>query len=480
MGKKKSAVFLILITIVIAVLCVACTVSFPFGIKNYHSVISIIPKDAELGGGYTAVYYPEGVISAEEYESTLGGYADEEKRAEYADKYSAHDGGAVYFEKEKVFGDGDGVSEDFKKSFENNVQAVRERFERKRIAGARVEVRDDYTVLVTVPELSETVGTAISLFASAGEVTVAYGSTDSKIIETTTRNTVNDYIKGAYSRTVQGTSYVAVEFTKEGRELIKKATAGAADSSSTMYFMVGDTTLINLTVSEQIDQSTLYISGSYTSDTAETVAILFDSALNGVQTDLSMSAGDLQQYSAGFGENTMTFVYIAFGAFMAVMAVFFLVRYRRLGFAHIYSYLAYFLSMVLCLAFIPFLYLSTGTLAAVAITSVLLCVSNVVTYEYVRKEYALGKTMTSSVKTGYKKCFWHIFDLHIAVALIAFIAYFIALTELRAFAFVLGLGAVFSGVCSLAVSRFCWAIMMAFSKDKGAFCHFRREEVDDE
>ena len=55
------------------------------------------------------------------------------------------------------------------------------------------------------------------------------------------------------------------------------------------------------------------------------------------------------------------------------------------------------------------------------LASVLLCVSNAVTFESARKEYALGKTMTSSVKTGYKKCFWKLFDLHIVVAIIAFL-----------------------------------------------------------
>ena len=88
--------------------------------------------------------------------------------------------------------------------------------------------------------------------------------------------------------------------------------------------------------------------------------------------------------------------------------------------------------------------------------------------------------MTSSVKTGYKKCFWKLFDLHIVVALIAFLVYAIALTGLQTAAFVLGLGTLFSGVATLLVNRFGWAVMMGTSKQPGKFCNFKREEVEDE
>ena len=457
MNKTKSAICLVLITILIAVLCVASTVSFSYGtdgMHTYNSFIRVMDKDAGMGGGYTAVYYPEGVISAEEYETNVKKEPDEEKRAEYEDKYTSYANGAIYLEKEKVFGkDTQEASEEFKTSFANGVSAITRRFERKCIPGARVEVSDGFTVRVTLPALAENPGTALSFFGYSGEFSVAYGSdldSASTIMPKKPSESIKEYVKGAYSRVSQDTAFVIIDFTDKGREAIKSATASAtSSSSSTMFFKVGDDQVIGLTVSEAIDQSTLGISGSYTADSADTVAVLIDEALNGVQTDLAMSVGEVKIYESGFG-----------------------------GMSLIYSYLSFALCMILCVAFVPFLYLSAGTVAAFALTSVLLCMSNIVCYEYARKEYALGKTMTSSVKTGYKKCFWHIFDLHIAVALLAFLIYAIALTELQTFAFVLGIGAVFSGVCSLAVNRFCWAITMIFNKNKGAFCRFKREEVE--
>lgn len=484
MGKKKSAIFLILITIVIAVLCVASTVSFPLpnSVKEYHSFVDVIKKDAAIGGGYTTVYYPEGVISAEEYENNSAAYGtNTEEKEKYRNEYAPYADGAIYLKKETVLDEsGEAVSEAFKTSFQNTVKALEERFEAKHLEGVRLEVCDGYTVRVTLPTTVESPSLLLGAFAYSGELSVAFGSESDKIIEETARHSVSEYIKGASSRVAQDTAYVIIDFTKAGRELIKNTTANAADSSSTLYVSVGDNTVINLSVSQQIDQDSLYISGSYTKESAEAIAIVIDKALHGTVAELELTAGSVLTYDSYFGANTTMFLYIAFGVLFLAMLVYFFVRYHGLGIAHLYGYLTYLICMILCLAFIPFLHLSLGSIAAVLITSVILCISNAVAFEYAKKEYALGKTMSSSVKTGYGKCFWHIFDLHIILALVAFLTFAVALTELQVFAFVLGIGTVFSGVCSLAVTRFVWAITMPFSKRKDKFCNFKHEEEDDD
>lgn len=484
MGKKKSAVFLILITILIAVLCVASTVSFPLpnSVKEYHSFVDVIKKDAAVGGGYSTVYYPDGVISAEDFEKNSAAYGtNTEAEKKYRDRYVSHADGAIYLEKDVVLNEtGEAVSESFKSSFGDTVKALEERFEAKHLAGARLEVCDDYTIRATLPATVQSPSLIFGAFAYDGELTVAYGTESDKIIEETARHSVGEYLKGAYSRVAQDTAYVVVDFTKAGRELIKNTTANAAESSSTLYVMVGDNTLIDLKVSQQIDQDSLFISGSYTAESAEAIAIVIDKALNGTVSELNLTAASVQSYDSYFGENTVLFLYISFGVLFLAMLVFFFVRYHGLGIAHLYGYLSYLICMILCLAFIPFLHLSLGSVAAVLLTSVLLCASNAVAFEYAKKEYALGKTMTSSVKTGYGKCFWHLFDLHIVLALVAFLTYAIALTELQVFAFVLGIGTLFSGICTLVITRFIWAITMPFAKKKDKFCNFKHEEDDDD
>ena len=496
MGKVKSAIVLTLITIVIAVLCVVCFVPFPCdgnGLNYFNSILGIAEKDAELGryligeteyvgGSYSAVYYPEGVISGRDYENDLAAAAEDEKE-EFAADYQAYAGGAIYLEKDTVL-DGTEVSESFKEDFSRAVSLLEERFERLHLSGASVRIADDYTVKVSLPASYALAGAAFEYLGRMGEFTVSFGS-DEASAETIipaqrgTQHPASYYIKNISSRTASGVSYVILDMTDEGREAIADATEGA--SSSYLYFNIGGEALITLTVSEQIDQGSLYISGSYDKDSSELVATIVDTAIeSGTENDLSLSVGEMHRENASFGNDALVMLYIALGVLLAASAVFFFVRYGRLGFAHLYTMLTYLIAMTLCLWAIDFLTIGVGTVLAVLAGAVVLSISDAMAYEYARREFATGKTMTFAVKSGYKKCFWHIFDAHIVLAALGFITYFIALTELAAFAFTLGIAMFFSGLCTLAVDRFCWYIMMPFAKDKAKFCRFKREEVEED
>lgn len=496
MGKIKSAICITLFTLIIAALCFVCTVSFSYGtdgMYTFNSILRMTAKDADLGGaygsdgymggGYSAVYYPDGVISAKEYEDNLGGYEEgSAKQEEYRDQYVAYENGAIYLDKDIVCGGKEEPTESFKEAFESTREVLANRYASLKKDGVRLEVRDGYTFRVFLAkDIMDSELFAFTANAYMGEFTVRYGSdadSATTIMPERSNKTIGDYFKGASARTsADGTAYVVLDFTEEGQEVVKTQTA----SSNTMYFMVGENTVIPLTVSEQIDQATLYISGSYTGETAEICATVINTVLNETNDSvLELSVSDALEYGALYGENALTGLYIAFAVLFVAMAVFFFVRYHLLGFVHLYTYLLFFFVMVLCVWSIPFVYLSVESLVAFLICSLLLGVSNVVTFECARGEFALGKTMTSSVKTGYKKCFWHLFDLHIVLAVLSFIMFGIGLSNLSLFAFVLGLGTVFSGLCTLGLNRFMWAIMMAFTPNKGKFCNFKRTEVEDD
>ena len=501
MGKIKSAICVTLFTLLIAALCFLCTVSFSYGqdgVHTFNSVLRMTAKDADLGaaygsdgylgGGYTAVYYPEGVISGKEFRDNLGAYEEgSEEYNDYLNDYVPYANGTLYLEKESVCDGGTEPGEDFKTNFRNTFELVQKRYAALRKDGVRLDVRDDYTMGVFLPKdvmTNELYAFAANAFI--GDFTVRYGSdADSAevILPARINKTIRDYVKNVSSRTsADGTAYLVISFTKEGREVIKDKTSGAGSSSSTMFFMVAENSVVPLTVSQEIDQSTLFISGSYTAESASTCATVLNTVLKSdkIENTLELTVGEAYQHEALYGGNSLYGLYIAFGVCFVAMMVFFFVRYRALAFVHMYTYLIFLFAMILCVWSIPFLYLSTETFLAFLLASVVFSVSNVIVFEYARKEYALGKTIVSSVKTAYKRTFWHVFDLHIVIAALAFIVFGIGLTNLSAFAFVLGLGTVFSGFASLGLNRFMWAIMMAFTPKKAQFCNFKREEVEDD
>ena len=504
MGKKKSAFLLALYTLLIALLCFICVASFNYGengMYTFSSILDLTKKDADLGaeyganatyngGGYSAVYYPEGVISAETYENELAGIADEAERAKYEAKYRAYQGGTLYLEVETACDEEGAVLESFASAFASAKEMFAARVARLNMDGARVSVRDDYTVEVFLPAMMENEYYALSRLVFTGELSIRYGASEDAAADAFSikrGETVADYVKSVSSAAGGGTHYLAVHFTDAGREAIAKTTAsaGSTDSesgSSTtnyLYFYVGDTAILSLTIGEPVADD-LYISGSYTGETANVTAILLDSAIQGGTNDLSFTAGDALQIPAGYGENALMWLYISYGVVFVAMMAFFFVRYRALAFAQLYTYLLFTACTLLCVWAIPFLYLSVETYVAFLFTSLMLSAGNAMTFEAARKEYALGKTYASSVKTGYKKCLWKLIDLHIVVAVFAFLVYAIALPGIQTAAFVMGLTAVFSGLGVLLFNRFTWAMVAALSKKSGKLGNFKREEIEDE
>ncbi len=531
MGKVKSAVFIAFYTLLIAVLGFVCFVSFPYGENNLHkfnSVLSLTQKDADLGaaygsgddaylgGGYVGVYYPEGVVSAKEYEENLAGYealvvsyteqvaaetnavkkAELEDRLEkatetfedYKDNYVAY-GNALYLFKgddnaDGIVGEDNLPSEEFKTSFAAARDTIVNRYAHLRQDGVRVDVRDEYSIRVFVPQEMDSEQTALVYLGYTGALTVKYGSnadTAEQIMPVRSSDSITDYVKSVESVTRNNSSYVHIKLTKEGKKILSEKTSGASsESSNTIYFNVGDQSVISLSVSEPLTDDVYVSSSAYTREVALTVATLLDSALGGSESDIAFSLGGTYVLEGAYGNNALTYMYIAFGICAALMLVFFFVRYHLLGFVHLYTCLLFTIATVLCVWSIPFLTLSVETFTAFMLMLGVLSLSDAVTFEYARKEYELGKTIGSSVKTGYKKCTWHLFDLHIVLALIGFVGFGIAITNITSFLFTIGLLAVFSGLGSLAINRFTWATMMALAKNKRAFCNFKVEESDDE
>ncbi len=504
MGKKKSAAYLVLITVLILGLCLMCFLPFFYGgVKGFNPFPSMSGKDALLGngfadgyttdggddyigGGYSFVFYPEGVIPLSDYEDNLESKTGDEQ-TKYAEKYQTF--GELCIEKELLGEDGK-PGEDFLAAFDAAVCQFRTRVRELNLENAALDIVNDYSVRVFLPDLGNRT-TQFSVFRAVGtmgEFTLSYGSSaDSATPLSYSRKengefeTINDYVDGAYSMVRGGTSYVVIRFTSKGRDMLQSWTSDAANSSVTIYFKIGDTVLIPLTINETITEKSLPISGSYTSDSAHAIALAIDTAVNSTPTDLSFTAYSGARHEALFGGLALTLCYVAFGVIALAMLAFFFVRYHLLGFVQLYSFLIYLLPMIVLIWGIPFLHIGIETFLAVLFGAALLSFSNIAVFESARKEFALGKTIASSVKASYKKHFWGVFDVHVIVALLAFVTYFISITQLSVFAFTLGLGAVLSGLISLAVGRLNWAAMMSLAKNKGAFCNFKRgEDTDDE
>ena len=139
MGKKKSVVLMVIISIVLIALTVFTVCPsfwFPWndGLKGWNSVLAeSVDFGSDYKGGYYAYYYPEGVISEAEYKDNYDAYvgdADPENEKEYADRHIQH--GGLYLDKEAEFIMEKGeVSSEFIEEMKTLREVIADRFSKK-------------------------------------------------------------------------------------------------------------------------------------------------------------------------------------------------------------------------------------------------------------------------------------------------------------------------------------------------------------
>ncbi len=509
MGKRKSVVLMTLLTIVIIVLT-AITVlpgfSFPGNsVTKWNPAIKQYDLGADLGGGYYVYCYPQGVISETEYKdnvSVLQGKALEDYKA----SYKAHNGGNLYLDVD-VFEDADAIKS-FKDEFELATQEIINRFKAKDYSDYRISVVDDFALKIDVP-VSETatkdgnvvvVGQTVSMFTLLGDFTIKKGGVT---VDELKDNDPSEVIKSVSVDTEYGVPYIKVKFTALGEEMLEtfkeeqEASAESEDSSSTaatsLDFFIGDQQVLAISL-DNIDEhnnakcfvADAVNSGTVEMDTrcVETRVIMLQSAIEKGGFDIEFNTiftSDIRTYAPVYGDNTLTFLFIALGAAVLVLIVFAIVKMGRFGWVNAYVTLSYVIIVALCYAFISsgVFELTLGSVLVFAAGLVLVNVLQMHTYYAIKKEFDLGKTVESSVKGGYKKTLGGVVDIY-AVLLLCGVSLLIGVAGMNTLASQIVIATVTGAFCNLLWGRAINYTFLSASQNKYKYFRFVREDDDDE
>lgn len=496
MGKKKSVVLMVLLTIVIVALCLITAFpvfSVPGTVKKWNPAVMQYDFGADLSGGYYAYYYPEGVIPESEWNNLS---------AEDKETY-VKDAGGLYLSKEKddnIVGSDGNVTAEFETAFKAVTEEICARYAAKQYSDFRVAVVNKYALRVELPayeisknqEDSYTYATqVISLFAKTDVLSIAE---DDTTVEELKDNEIGDLIKSISLDTRNEVVYLHVKFTSLGKEMVKDfvdTAAASSDSQSTaaqsLNFKLGDDTLLQVSTSYITENNNVYYPLANEAEIrhAETLEILLNSAMKGgfdVQFS-EVATSEIRTFDSVYGDNATLFLYIMILVAMVAMAVFAIVKMGRYGVVNVYTMLSYFIVTALCFAFITegVFEVSLGTalvfLAGLALTTVL----NMHVYNAIKKEFALGKTVASSVKGGYKKTLFGIVDIY-AVLLLGGIAFLLGGAGLHTLAAQAIICIVTGAFCNLLWGRVINYMLLSASKNKMKYFRFVRaeEEEDDE
>lgn len=533
MGKKKSVVLMILLTIVIAVLCAitafpAFTVPGTNGVKKWNPAVLQYDLGMELGGGYYTYYYPNGVIPESEYKDELNALktAEKEAAAELADgkitqdefdevqearqahedSYAQVEGiGGLYFstdEDDAVLEETDGkwtVTDAFATAFDKAVNAIRDRYAAKDYVSHRVSVVNGYSVRIQLAASEETenytalshASLAFSNFNKMGALTILQDDALVSALEDEDV-TAKDLIKSVSIKTKYEVAYLQIKFTSAGKTMISDFKSGDA---SALTLAIGGETLSGISITSDYitDKNVVEYPLSYQEDLryAETYKILIESALNTGDivigdtdtnfTFRAVSSSEIRTFAPLFNENVLYFIFGAVVAVMVVLMALAIVKMGRFGVVNVYTNLSYFIIAALCFAFVTggVLELTLGSVLVFLFGLVLINVLHAYTYRAIKKEFSLGKTVESSVKGGYKKTLWGTVDIYV-VLLLGSLALLIGAGGLQTLAIQAIVCVLAAAFCNLLWGRVINYTFLSASKNKYKYFRFVREDDDDE
>ena len=322
MGKKKSVVLMVLLTIVIVVLT-ALTVfpAFPIPgtVQKWNPVVLQYDLGADLGGGYYAYYYPEGVVSETEYNDNLAVLVGEEK-TEYEESYVRVAGSTLYFSVDEKLGvtDGEALTQEFKDEFNAAAKEIAARFEAKGYSDYRVAVVEGYALRVELPasEPSDKASAAFSLLANTGELTLTKGGEKIDPADYVDGEAeISDLIANVSIGSRYSTSYLKIEWTRAGKAMIDEvkgslsasteANGGDSSSLTTLDVQVGDELLAQICSDNIMDNGEVRVNpvDGYNADYLKTFEILIDSALQTGGFDVTFTADSVRRFEPVYGAN---------------------------------------------------------------------------------------------------------------------------------------------------------------------------------
>ncbi len=243
-----------------------------------------------------------------------------------------------------------------------------------------------------------------------------------------------------------GEAYVLVDFTPVGARTFDQITA--ANVGKRLAIVLDGVVQSAPTIQERISRGSAQITGSFTTDEAHDLAIVLRAGA------LPAPVKIVQNLIVGpsLGHDSIRQGWTS-GLLGTALVVGFMVLYYRLS--GVIAVFALFLNVGYVLGALA-MFGATLTLPGIAgiILGIGMAVdSNVLIFERMREEFALGKTVRAGVNAGYEKAFSSILDSHVTTLITAFVLFMFGTGPIKGFAVTLSIGVIFNLFTALVGTR---------------------------
>ena len=318
----------------------------------------------------------------------------------------------------------DSTVEDFESKMESTVSILTTRLTRKGFTEATVTRQGSDRVRVEIPNVSDPneilriIGTPAQLnfIDEAGNVLM-----EGSMVKNAAR-----------SQDENGQPCIAFELNDEGAKIFAEATA--ANLGKTISITLDGETISTARVNSVIAGGKGEITGNFTAESAENLATLI---LSGA-LPLELEQLEVSAISATLGVEALDKALLAGIIGVVLVMLFMLVRYRLCGVVADIALTIYIMIVVLLLA------LTGAQLTLPGVAGIILGIgmavdANVVIFERIREEVAVGRPLSSAIRKGFSNALSAIVDANVTTIIAALVLYMFGTGTIRGFALTLGI-----------------------------------------
>ena len=253
--------------------------------------------------------------------------------------------------------------------------------------------------------------------------------------------------------------YVSLDLTSRGGQVFAALTEKSVGKR--LAIVLDETVRSAPVIREKILGGSAQITGSFTHNEVTDLAIVLRVGALPAPVDIIQNL----TVGASLGQDSINKGLFSGLLGTLLVVVFMLIYYRLSG---LIANLALVLNILLLFVGLAMLG-STLTLPGIAgiILSIGMAVdANVLIYERMRDEFALGKSVRAGVDAGFNKAFWSVVDAQVTTLITALVLFLFGTGPIKGFAITLSLGIIFNLFAVLFGCRLMYDILFSFKKIK--------------
>jgi preprotein translocase subunit SecD len=274
----------------------------------------------------------------------------------------------------------------------------------------------------------------------------------------------------------EGTYAISLTFNNSGKE--KFATATTNNVGNKISIWVNDVKIMEPTVNAAITDGKAVITGNYTYETANEMAMRLKAGTFAVL----LTPEQTSTISPTLGETALSLALIAGAAGLLFIFIFMLVVYRGLGVCADLALLIYTVLTIYSLALIPWVQLTLPGIAGVVLSIGMAVDANIVVFERIREERKLGRAIQSATETGFKSGIVAIIDSNITTIIASIVLIIFGNTTVQSFAITLLIGVILSMLTAVVITHGLLKISLSFNSTSDVYyaLKFREKKHKDD